>query len=107
MLLGLYLIKDGSYVHEFVLREEDATDSMDSKGFFEMAIRLYGAYLIVRSISSCLEIIVNLVVILSAAPYVDLELEPIRSKAVPVSSTIALGMYCLLRGKSFIRLAFH
>jgi len=82
---------------------------MDSKGFFEMAIKLYGAYLIVRSISSCLDVIVNLVVILSAAPYVstDLESEAIRSKVVPVSSTIALGMYCLLRGKSFIRLAFH
>jgi hypothetical protein len=108
MLLGLYFIKDGSYVLDFVLRD-DAGDQPVSGDFFTTGIKLYGSYLIVSSISPCLWIVINVAVLFFAPSYLstDSELNNIKSNLVPCVTTIGLAIYCLLRSKSITHLAFR
>ena len=109
MLLGLYLIKDGSYVIDFVLRDDAGDQPMVSGDFFTLGVKLYGSYLIVGSISPCLWILINVVVLFFAPSYLstDTELDNIKSKLAPCVTTIGLAIYCLLRSKSITRLAFR
>lgn len=109
MFLGLYLIKDGSYVRDFAFRCDDEAPIEDPRDFFALGVQLYGAYLIVSWISTCLWIIFHLVMVLFASSYssTETELDGIKTFFLPCLSAIALGICCVFWGKSFTRLAFR
>jgi hypothetical protein len=107
-VIGLYLIKDGSYVQKLLFRDE-ADELMDLPTFFQVAVKLYGTYLVVSSIPNCLEII-SIVLSVSYAPgYLSTsrESDAIRSYGISTLVTIALGLWCGLREKSITRLVFR
>jgi len=93
---GVYLIRDGSHICDFAFHGDGETTIKDSKDFFDVAIKLYGLYLVAGAIPSCIWLIANVLIVLRAAPYlsVDDELEGIQSYLLPVLTT--LGLECVV-----------
>jgi hypothetical protein len=105
LVLALYLIKDGSYVQELAWYGEP-DESMDPKSFFEVTIKLYGAYLLVDAIPNCLGLISNLTTVIFAPSYLSTSTESANIKSSGISNlvTLILGFWCILREKSVARL---
>jgi hypothetical protein len=106
---GVYLIRDGSHICDFAFHGDGETTIKDSKDFFDVAIKLYGLYLVAGAIPSCIWLLANVLIVLRAAPYlsVDNELEGIQSYLLPVLTTLGLGTCCLILSSRLTGLAFH
>src|ERR671915_2427220 len=53
LTIGIYLIRDGSYIRKFAFHGNVENTINGSKDFFDVGIKLYGLYLIARTIPSC------------------------------------------------------
>lgn len=109
LTVGIYLIRDGSYIRKFAFHGDVENTMKDTKDFFDVAIKLYGLYLIAGAIPSCIWLFANVLIVLRAPPYwsVENELEGIQSYALPVLTTIGLGMCCLIWKSKLTGLAFR
>jgi hypothetical protein len=109
MVLGLYLLRDGKYVHELAFRNDIGADEGEPEESFTVGIMLYGLYLIVLALPNCIEVISNLFVVLQAPAYLstDMVMDRLKSELLPTLATVGLGLFCFLNGTAFTRLAFH
>lgn len=107
-LLGFYLIRDSSYVHDLAFRQDEDEWAISPKHFFVLGVKLYGVYLIVSSVPGVLTIISNGLQVLGAAPYLstDMEMDGIKSNLLATVYELSLGFYFLVRGRDLIRLAY-
>ncbi len=104
------LFNTGWITHlQFAFHGDGETTIKDSKDFFDVAIKLYGLYLVAGAIPSCIWLIANVLIVLRAPPYlsVDDELEGIQSYLLPVLTTLGLGTCCLILSSRLTGLAFH
>ena len=109
LTIGIYLIRSGSYVCEFVFRGDGDNAIKDSKDFFDVGIKLYGLYLIAQAIPGCIWLFGNVLIVLRSPPYlsVDDELKGIQSYLVLVLTTLGLGMCCFILSSRVTGLAFR
>ncbi len=109
LTIGIYLIRSGSYIGDFAFHGDGENTIKDSKDFFDVAIKLYGLYLIAAAIPSCIWLLANVLIVLRAAPYlsVDNEVEGIQSYLLSVLTTLGLGMCCFMLSNRLTGLAFR
>jgi hypothetical protein len=107
-VLAFYLIKDGTYVREWVCRDEP-DELMNLNGVFGVTVQLYGAYLVVNSIPNCFGLIPNVITVLFAPSYLSTssESEIIRSTGISTIVTVSIGLCCVLREKNLTRFTFR
>jgi hypothetical protein len=108
LTMGIYLLKDGSYLRKLALHDNDGRIK-NSQDFFDIAVRLFGLYQIVGIIPDCLWILANVLIVLRAEPILSVrkEMEAIQSNAVSSLATLLLGVSCLLWIGRFTGLIFR
>src|SRR5262245_3559250 len=106
---ALYLIRDGSHLRDFAFREDHEADLGHPTSLFATGVNLYGVFVIVSSVSGCLGIVVNLMIMLFAPSYWDTKilLDGIKSDLLPTLSAISLGFCCCAKASWFTRLSFR
>ncbi len=109
LTIGIYLIRDGSYIRKFAFHGDVENTIKSSKDFFDVGIKLYGLYLIARTIPSCVWLLANILIVLRAAPYmsVDNELEGIQAYLLPVLTALGLGTFFLIWSSRLTGLTFR
>ena len=109
LMIGIYLIRGGSYIRDFAFHGDGENTIEDSKDFFDVAIKLYGLYLIAEVIPSCIWLLANVLIVLRAAPYlsVDNAMEGIQSYLLSALTTLVLGMCCFTLSNRLTGLAFR
>src|ERR1051325_8662410 len=108
LTMGIYLLKDGSHLRKFAFHD-NSRPIENSQDFFDVAVRLFGLYLIVGIIPDCLWILANVLTVLRADAVlsVDDQIEAIQSNAASSLATLLLGVFCLLWIDKFIGLIFR
>jgi len=109
LTVGIYLIRDGSYIHKFAFHDEVENSIRDSRDFFDVGIKLYGLYLTAGILPSCIWLLANILIVLRAAPYlsVENELESIQSNVLPVLTTLGFGTCGLVCSGILTKLVFR
>jgi hypothetical protein len=105
---GLYLIKDESAVRFFGLCK-NVDERQDTSSFLNVGIQLYGALLIAGTISTGISIIIIVVVVSLAPPYLSTSSETdfIKFNILPCVAALSVGSFCLFRSRDLTRLVYR
>ena len=98
--IGACLMKsEAALLSRFIVQENER--SLNATTLLTVTIRLFGVFLILSQVATCISILINLAVIWFAAQYMDTELERVyaRSYFLPCSIGIAWGAFCLFKGQ--------
>jgi hypothetical protein len=107
--LGIFLIRQNSYILKFVFEDDSANIIENSTDFAEIFVKVYGLYLVAGAIPSCIWLLANALIVLGAAPYLSVEdqLGGIRTHLLPILTTVGLGLYCFVWSRKLVGFAFH
>jgi len=107
--LGLYLIRDGGFVHDLAFPAKSAISKIDMEHLFTLGIKLYGVFLAAGSIPNLLKLLANYIFV-SNLPYdfsgTVADNMGFKRDFLPELVSIILGIYFVLRGETITRLAF-
>ena len=110
IVAGIYLLKNGTILHNFAYPPEDSTkESFDIHEKFALFLKLLGVYLIVNYFPDLLKSISSYFTYLNAPPAFDMFQQKSFTyvNLIPSTAAILLGCYLLKNGQFFIRLAFE
>ncbi len=108
-VIGVYLIKDGSLVHELAFRNGGAPTSRSSE-LFTMSIKVYGLYLAAVNIPDFFKLLANRILV-GHLPYdlgkYVLESIDLKINLLPFLIVTLVGIYFLLWGETLTRVVFR
>jgi hypothetical protein len=107
--LGLYLIRDGGFIHDLAFPAKGATFTVEMEHLFTLGIKLYGVFLAASSIPHLLKLLANYIFVFNQ-PYdfsrTVADNMGFKTDFLPELVSIILGVYFVLRGETITRLAF-
>jgi hypothetical protein len=108
--LGLYLIRDGGFIHDLAFPQNNTTATIEMEHLFTLGIKLYGVFLAADSIPHLLKLLSNYIFVVNlpydfsqtAADHIGM-----KTDFMPYLASLILGGYFVLKGETITRVAFR